>query len=166
MSENNRRGTTTRILQLSRIPIGNDYLGRVSVSLSLPYRSDIAFDIQIDWHIKLFVFRYDPETNPDAKSLLLKKINLIFGDEVDETIVSGEDSVASTPESESGSSIGEKSDNVTGAEKKAASKKASRKERFRKMKDTLVDAIWNQSECLNWFLDRNFTLRAYSLRKL
>lgn len=151
MSENNSRGTTTRILQLSRISIGNDYLGRVSVSLSHLPQKVIIFDIQSIDIIsnKSFVFRYDPETNPDAKSLLLKKINLIFGDEVDETIVSGEDSVASTPESESGSSIGEKSDNVTGAEKKAASKKASRKERFRKMKDTLVDAIWNQSECLN-----------------
>lgn len=151
MSENNSRGTTTRILQLSRISIGNDYLGRVSVSLYHLPQKVIIFDIQSIDIIsnKSFVFRYDPETNPDAKSLLLKKINLIFGDEVDETIVSGEDSVASTPESESGSSIGEKSDNVTGAEKKAASKKASRKERFRKMKDTLVDAIWNQSECLN-----------------
>lgn len=62
---------------------------------------------------------------------------------MDETTVSGDDSAATTPESESGSSIG---DNVPDPEKKAASKKAARKERFRKMKDTLVDAIWNQSE--------------------
>lgn len=77
----------------------------------------------------------------------MKKINLIFGDEVDESIVSGDDSAATTPGSESGSSIGEKSDNLTDVEKKAANKKASKKERFRKMKDNLVDAIWNQSEC-------------------
>lgn len=92
------------------------------------------------------LFRYDPETNPDIKNLLLKKINLIFGDEVDETIVSGENSAATTPGSESGSSISEKSDNLSDAEKKAASKINSKKERFRKLKDTLVEAIWNQSE--------------------
>lgn len=78
----------------------------------------------------------------------MKKINLIFGDEVDEKIV-GEDSAASTPESESGSSTDGKSDNLTGAEKRAANRRASKKERFRKMKDTLVDSIWNQSESLN-----------------
>lgn len=92
------------------------------------------------------LLRYDPETDPDIKSLLLKKINLIFGDEVDEAIVSGEDSAATTPGSESSSSIGEKSDNLTNAEQKAANKKAAQKERFKKTKEALVDAIWNQSE--------------------
>lgn len=90
-----------------------------------------------------FIPRYDPEINPDIKGLLMKKINLIFGDQVedDETIVSGEESVATTPSSD----IDDRSDSSSDAEKKAATKRASRNERFMKMKETLVDAIWNQS---------------------
>lgn len=89
--------------------------------------------------------RYDPETNPDIKSLLSKKINLIFGDEVDETVVSGEDSTATTPDSDSVSSIGEGTEKSE--DKKSASKKAAKKEKFRKLKENLVDAIWNQRKC-------------------
>ncbi|KAG4071418.1 hypothetical protein HA402_011572 [Bradysia odoriphaga] len=87
---------------------------------------------------------YDPETDPDSQSLLLKKINLIFGDEVDDAIVGGENSAATTPDSETSSSTGENSS--TDAESKAARKRAARNERFKKMKEKLADAIWNQKK--------------------
>lgn len=72
------------------------------------------------------IFRYDSDINSDAKSLLSRKINLIFGDEIDETIGS---------------------DGFTVSEISIQLKKSSKKERFSKMKENLVEAIWNQSKC-------------------
>lgn len=56
----------------------------------------------------------------------MRKINLIFGDEIDETIGS---------------------EGFTVSELSIQLKKSSKKERFGKMKENLVDAIWKQSKC-------------------
>lgn len=63
---------------------------------------------------------------------------------MDETLASGSSSAATTPDSETSSSVGDSSS--TDADRKTAKKTAARYERFRKMKEKLADAIWNQSE--------------------